>query len=63
MDKQPKEFKISKKENGMFAIFYYYEDASFVEIGLSNIPSGIELDKHYFIGDYKCSDMTEFYTK
>ena len=53
---KPLEFKIEEKTTSDkfvigYAIVFYYEDGTTETIALADKPKGLELNKHYFIGD------------
>jgi len=53
---KPLEFKIEEKTTGDnfvigYAIVFYYEDNTLQVFSLADKPKGLELNKHYFIGD------------
>ena len=55
---KPLEFKIEKIDNE-YGIVFYYENGKINCIEISAIPEGLELNKHYSIGDlygYKVID-------
>ena len=50
------EFKIEEKTTGDnfvigYAIVFYYEDGTTQVFSIADKPKGLELNKHYFIGD------------
>ena len=52
---KPLEFKIEETKTGEeftgYAMVFYYEDGTLQVISLGDKPKGLELNKHYFIGD------------
>lgn len=53
---KPLEFKIEEKTTGDnfvigYAIVFFYEDGTTQVFSLADNPKGLELNKHYFIGD------------
>lgn len=53
---KPLEFKIEEKitnDNFVigYAIVFYYDDGTLQVFSLADKPKGLELNKHYFIGD------------
>ena len=52
---KPLEFKIEETNTGEvitgFVMVFYYENGATEKIALGFKPMGLELNKHYFIGD------------
>ena len=58
---KPLEFKIEEKDN-CYVIIFMYENGKTYTDSLTNIPNGLELNKHYHITDlygYKVVDDRE----
>ena len=56
---KPLEFKIEKINDNEYGIVFYYEDGTTQKIEISDMPKGLELNKHYSIADiygYKVVD-------
>lgn len=56
---KPLEFKIEQINDNEYGIVFYYENGKTNSIEISDIPSGLELNKHYSIADiygYKVID-------
>ena len=47
---RPLEFKIEERDNCVVIIFYYENGKTYTDC-LTNIPKGLELNKHYSIAD------------
>lgn len=52
---KPLEFKIEETYKGEiitnYEITFFYEDGTTKSLIIENLPKGLELNKHYFIGD------------
>lgn len=52
---KPLEFKIERTYKGKvitnYEITFFYEDGTTKSLIIENLPNGLELNKHYFIGD------------
>jgi len=55
---KPLEFKIEEKDNCYVIVFFYENGKTYTDC-LSNIPNGLELNKHYFIGDLYGSPVVD----
>lgn len=62
---KPLEFKIEERKidnEVFFGIVFYYEDGTTQKIEISDVPKGLELNKHYSIADiygYQVKDDRE----
>ena len=60
---KPLEFKIEEtfEEDVVkhYAITFFYEDGTTETIALADKPKGLELNKHYFIGDLYGSPVVD----
>ena len=60
---KPLEFKIEETNTGEvitgYAIVFYYEDGTTQVFSLADKPKGLELNKHYFIGDLYGSPVVD----
>ena len=59
---KPLEFKIEQINDTEYGIVFYYENGKTNSIEISDIPKGLELNKHYHITDlygYKVVDDRE----
>lgn len=60
---KPLEFKIEETYKGEiitnYEITFFYEDGTTETIALADKPKGLELNKHYFIGDLYGSPVVD----
>ena len=60
---KPLEFKIEKTYTGEiitnYEITFFYEDGTTQSLIIEKVPKGLELNKHYFIGDLYGSPVVD----
>lgn len=59
---KPLEFKIEENEKGYYDIMFFYEDGNCITTTIIDLPTGLELGKHYSIADiygYQVKDDRE----